>query len=695
MVSKIQDHHVKQPAYVYIRQSTMNQVRFHQESTERQYALKGKARELGWAEPMIRVLDADLGMSGSQMMNREDFKILVADVSMGKVGAVLALEASRLARSCTDWHRLLELCSLSGTLIIDEDGCYDPSDFNDQLLLGLKGTMSQAELHFIRARLQGGKLNKAKKGQLKSPLPVGLCYDDDDNIILDPNKEVRGAIKLIFTAFKETGSAYGVMQRFGKENMEFPKKAYGGIWNGKLIWDNLTHGRVLGILKNPAYAGTYVYGRYKYKRYVTPKGDIRTKCTKLPMSSWPVVIHDHHEGYISWQEYLDNQEKLQKNRTNGEENLLSGPAREGLALCQGLLLCQACGRRLTVRYKGNGGIYPLYECTYRKREGRSTKQCISVRCDLIDKAISKRVLAVLQPAEIEIALKAISKLEQRNNTINRQWQMKIQRSEYQAQLAQRRYEEVDPSNRLVASTLESKWNQALVNLEQIKKQYAEYQQAEMQAISDVEKSKIFSLAKDLPRLWNAATTQPKDRKRILRLLIKDITVEKTSEPKQVMLHLRWQGGACEDIPLTLPPNINDQLRYQKEFVGRIRSLALTLTDDQIAAKLDQEGLLSATGTPFNDSKIKWIRYKHGIPAAKLKQSDEITVKEASKKFGVSIWVVYYWIERGVVQARRINHGSPYWIKIDADKEKELFEWVCNSSKITVKSNKNKHYKTQL
>ena len=693
MISKIQNQHINQPAYVYIRQSTMNQVLYHQESTERQYALKNKALELGWAEPMIRVLDADLGVSGSQIAGREDFKILVADVSMGKVGAVFALEASRLARSCTDWHRLLELCSLSNTLIIDEDGCYDPADFNDQLLLGLKGTMSQAELHFIRARLQGGKLNKAKKGQLKSPLPVGLCYDDEDNIVLDPNKEIYGAIKLIFTAFRETGSAYGVMQRFGKQGMEFPKRAYGGVWNGKLIWGRLTHGRVLGILKNPAYAGTYVYGRYKYRREITADGNIRAKSRKMPMSQWSVVIHDHHEGYISWQEYLDNQTVLQKNQTNGEENLLSGPAREGLALCQGLLLCGSCGRRLSVRYKGNGGIYPMYECTGRKREGLSTKQCPSVRCDLIDSAVAKRLLTVLRPAEIEIALKAVSELEQRNKAVHHQWQMKIQRAEYETQLAQRRYEEVDPSNRLVASTLESRWNQSLINLEQTKKQYAEYQQTEMQTISEAQKAKIFTLAKDLSHLWNAPTTQAKDRKRILRLVINDITVEKLPEPKQVMLHLRWQGGACEDIPLSLPLGINDRLRYREGIVDKIRNLALTLTDEQIIAKLNQEGLLSAKGTPFNDSKIKWIRYKHDIPSVELQQPDEITVKEATEKFAVSMWVVYYWIQRNIVQARRINRGSRYLIKIDADKEEELSEWVCNSSKIPIKCIQ--HSKTSL
>lgn len=685
MISKIQDCHINQTAYVYIRQSTMNQVRYHQESTERQYALRDKARKLGWAEPMIRILDADLGVSGAQMMGRKDFKILVADVSMGKVGAVLALEASRLARSCADWHRLLELCSLTNTLIIDEDGCYDPADFNDQLLLGLKGTMSQAELHFIRARLQGGKLNKAKKGQLKSPLPVGLCYDDRDNIVLDPDEEIRGAVKLVFDAFSETGSAYGVVHRFTEQGMQFPKRAYGGVWNGKLIWSHLTHSRVLGILKNPAYAGTYVYGRYKYKRYITPDGEIRTRCTKVPMSLWSVVIQDHHQGYISWQEYLNNQTTLQKNRTNGEENLLGGPAREGLALCQGLLLCGECGRRLSVHYKGNGGIYPVYQCSYLRREGLSKKPGLCIRCDLVDNAVSTRVLEVLQPAEIDIALKAIHKLEQRNKAVNHQWKMKIQRAEYEAQLAQRRYEEVDPSNRLVASTLESRWNQALVNLEKVKKQYAEYQQAETQAITEEQKEKILSLVKDLPRLWNAPTTQAKDRKRILRSLIKDITIEKLSDPKQIMLHLRWQGGACEDIPLRLPPRISDKLRYPKEIVDKIRNLAPTLSDCQIAKKLNQEGFLSAKGKPFNTSKIRWIRYKHTIPAAELKQPDEITVKEACGKFGVSIWVVYYWIERGIVQARRINRGSPYWIKVDAGKEKELFEWVCNSSKIVVKS----------
>jgi DNA invertase Pin-like site-specific DNA recombinase len=267
MNPKITEHHRSKPAYVYVRQSTLAQVRHHQESTERQYALREKAQELGWSEPAIRILDRDLGMSGAQTTGRDDFKTLVAEVSMGQVGAVFALEASRLARSNLDWHRLLQLCALTETLVIDEDGCYDPADFNDGLLLGLKGAMAQAELHFLRARLLGGKLNKAKKGELRFPLPVGFRYDEENRIILDPDEEIRSAVGLVFRLFRETGTAFAVMQRFAQSALRFPKRSYGGAWDGKIIWGRLTHGRVLGILKNPSYAGRYVFGRYHWRCY--------------------------------------------------------------------------------------------------------------------------------------------------------------------------------------------------------------------------------------------------------------------------------------------------------------------------------------------------------------------------------------------------------------------------------------------
>jgi DNA invertase Pin-like site-specific DNA recombinase len=286
MSTTITPAHQSKPAYIYIRQSTLAQVRHNQESTERQYALRDKALALGWPSRSIQVLDRDQGMSGAQSAGREDFKTLVADVSMGQVGAVFALEVSRLARSNLDWHRLLELCALTHTLVIDADGCYDPADFNDGLLLGLKGTMAQAELHFLRGRLLGGKLNKARKGELRTPLPVGFSYDDEGRIVLDADDEVRGAVQLVFRLFQEAGSAYAVVQRFAQDGLRFPTRAYGGAWAGKLIWGQLAHSRVLSLIKNPAYAGTYVFGRYQYAKTITPDGEVRKTMRAMPKSQW-------------------------------------------------------------------------------------------------------------------------------------------------------------------------------------------------------------------------------------------------------------------------------------------------------------------------------------------------------------------------------------------------------------------------
>ena len=388
MIGKIEDQHRQKAAYIYLRQSSMAQVRHHQESTERQYALKEKALELGWNPAMIRTLDRDLGISGAQMTGREDFKTLMADVCMGKVGAVFALEASRLGRSCADWYRLMEFCSLTNTLIIDEDGCYNTGNFNDRLLLGLKATMSQAELHFMSLRLQGGKLNKAKKGELRFPLPVGFCYDPDGRTVVDPDQQVQGAVRLLFATFRQTGSAYGVVHHFAQKAIQFPKRAYGGVWNGRLIWGRLAEGRVRMILKNPAYAGVYAFGRFRCRKQISSEGQIQSKITAVPMSSWTVTIPDHHEAYITWEEFLENQTTLLRNLTCAEENILTGPAREGLALLQGVLLCGNCGRRLTIRYQGNGGIYPTYECNWLRREGLATRSCLHVRCSILDDAVS-------------------------------------------------------------------------------------------------------------------------------------------------------------------------------------------------------------------------------------------------------------------------------------------------------------------
>jgi len=669
MISKVEPRHLEKPAYIYVRQSTLGQVRHHQESTERQYALQNKAHDLGWSPSMTRILDGDLGLSGAHSHAREDFKTLVANVSMGRVGAVMALEASRLARSNADWHRLIELCSLTDTLIIDEDGCYHPSDFNDELLLGLKATMSQAELHFLRARLQGGKLNKAKKGELYSPQPVGFIYDDAARIVFDPDEEVCGAVRLLFVLFRQTGSAYGVVKHFAQQGLLYPKRANGGIWNRKLEWGRLTHSRVIDTLRNPSYAGVYVHGRFQRMKEIDADGNIRSRIREMPISSWKVTITGHHEGYISWEAYLTNLAKLESNRTNGEETLLSGPAREGIALLHGLLLCGTCGHRLTVRYEGTKGRYPSYGCGVQLRDGLG-KSCMRMRSDPLDEAVSQRVLEVLGPAELELAAEALHELERRDEAASRQWHMRIDRAEYEAQLAQKRYEEVDPSNRLVAATLERRWNDALVKVEEARNQYTEFQKTEGRAITPEQKAQIVSLANDLPRLWDAPTTKTKDKKRMLRLLIKDITVEKLE--RKALLHVRWQGDATEDILVEL----KRQRRriYTEELIEQVRKLALSLRDAELAATLNEQGRTAASGKPFTTATIRGIRQQYGIRVDHpTKHPGEYTVPEVAARFGVDGKLVYYWMQQGYFKIRRPIRGSRCLLTIDPEEEHTLHD----------------------
>jgi hypothetical protein len=394
-----------------------------------------------------------------------------------------------------------------------------------------------------------------------------------------------------------------------------------------------------------------------------------------------VWIEEHHEGYISWQDYEQNQEILAKNRPVREDAPLSSFAREGHALLQGLLLCGRCGRRLAVRYMGNGGIYPMYICVALKREGLSPTSCMHIRCDLLDEAIVKRVLEVVQPAQVKIATEAIQELERRDEALLTQWQMRLERAEYEARLAERRYEEVDPSNRLVASTLEQRWNDALVRLEQVRAQYAEVQQKEALTITAEQRAKVRRLVEDFPRLWNAPSTKMRDKKRMVRLLIKDITIATTEDPKRVVLQVRWQGGACEEISVIRPPSAADQMRYPEEVVQRVRELARDLPDEQVARVLDREGLKPSKERAFTAAIVGAIRYKHHMLLGELKRPDELTVTEIMERFGVSRSTVHYWIKRGVVETRRRDKGSPHWVTLTPDKEDELRRWVRNSRQI--------------
>ena len=680
MNDKIQSFHQQKMAFIYLRQSTMHQVMHNQESTNRQYALEQKAQQYGWDPTRIRIMDGDLGQSGNSTSKREDFKLLVAEVSMDKVGAIFVLEASRLSRSSADWNRLLELCSLTRTLIIDQDGCYDPAQFNDQLLLGLKGTMSQAELHLIRARLYGAKLNKAKRGELRFPIPVGYIYDDQGNIIFDQDAQVCHTIQLLFSVFKEKQTAYAVVQYFGRNSILFPKRAYGGRWKGKLIWDKLSHARVLTILKHPFYAGVYTFGRYKAVKKINQHGEIISTTKLQPMEQWPVMIKDHHPQYITFDQYQSNVQQLQANRTNTPDQFLAGPPREGATLLQGLLVCGICGRRLTIRYKINNASVPTYLCNGRKKLGLTGCSCFSFRANLIDPIIEQRVIQILTPDNVTIALRAMAEIEKRNNSLNKHWEMNIQRCQYQADIAQRRFEQVDPANRLVAASLEKSWNLELEKLALAKSEYEQQQIKTDTEFPPHKREQITSLAKEIPTLWNK-TTNLKDKKRIVRLLLSDITVAKTNQNKTIALNIRWQAGPVEQIMVKMPPNAADSIRYPQATVEKVRSLTMQYGDDKkTVAILNEQGVLSATGKSFTRDMIQWIRFKHKMKMPILKSDDECTVDEVRAIFNVSRHMVYYWINSKYVSARK-TPANTFLIKITPEDKIQLLERIENSCKV--------------
>jgi len=424
---KIRPDHLDRPAFVYVRQSTLFQVHENTASTARQYDLVQRAENLGWSKASITVIDQDQGRSGSSATDRDGFQFLIAQVGLGQAGAVLSLEASRLARSCTDWYRLLEICALTDTLVIDEDGIYDPSQFADRLLLGILGTMSEAELHWLRNRLLGGKLARAEQGALRMRPPVGLVFDAARRLVLDPDEEVQQAVRLLFALFEQTGSALAVVKHFGQHRLLFPDRLWGKTRDGELLWKPLRHGRVLDVLHNPCYAGVYVYGRTQTRTRTLPHEPSRLKgrTCRVATADWPIVRHNAHPGYLSWEQFLRNQQRLDDNCTHRGDDR-RGAVREGLALLQGLVLCGQCGRRMTVRYTRNGTT-PSYECNQvHKQQGGRT--CQFVRGDGVDAAVAQLFLEAIQPAQLEVSLATLEQIEDQARQVQRQWQLRLERA---------------------------------------------------------------------------------------------------------------------------------------------------------------------------------------------------------------------------------------------------------------------------
>ncbi len=512
---------------------------------------------------------------------------------------------------------------------------------------------------------------------MRFPLPVGFVHEES-GIALDPDLEVQGAVRTVFELFEKEGTAYAVVRRFNDLGLRFPRRSYGGAWDGKLVWGRLTHSRVPGILANPSYAGVYTFGRYQSRKHIAPTGEIGTISRRMPQEDWRVTIPAHHPGYITWDRFLANRHRLAANRTNAEA--LGGPAREGLCLLQGMLVCGKCGRRLSVRYTGNGGVYPVYLCNWRHREALDRHACLAAPAAPLDAAIAERIVAAVTPMTIELALKALTNLEEHDLAIGVQWRLRIERARYDADLAERRYEAVDPANRLIAATLERRWNEAMQRVMELEAEFASFERKTLRAVPADQKQQILQLAGDFPRFWTAATTSARDRKRMLRLLIKDITVAKGPDPKQLKLHIRWQGGATETIERCLPMNRAEAVRYASPFVARIRDLAKDLYDDEIAEGLNREGLQSTTGKPFTVSMVAWIRFKHRIPGP-ARQSGTLSVAEVCQRYGVSHWVVYEWIGKGLLPARRGKPGMPYEIMIADATDRALREYIANSHRI--------------
>jgi len=638
--AKISRSHLDRAAVIYVRQSSLAQVREHTESTTRQYGLAEHAVALGWNRDRVEVIDTDLGISGRSTEGRDGFRGLVSKVCLGEVGAIFGLEISRLARSSADLSRLLELARLTDTLLIDGDGIYDLADFNDRLLLGLKGTMSEAELHLLAGRLQGAKQAAAARGELRTPLPVGYLHDQDGLTVIDPDEEVATAVADVFAAFTATGSAYGVVAAFA--GRRFPLRAYGGVWAGQLRWGRLNHARVLGILNNPCYAGAYVFGRYASRRTVDPDGAIHSGVTQQPMEQWQVLIPEHHPGYITWDNYLSNKAKLAANRTNAGAR----PVREGHALCQGVINCGSCGRPMSTRYHRDGK--GAYECHSRKDQ-QATPTCRSISAHTVDDAVAERLLAALNPEELTLAFAAADELTGRRHRATRAAELAVERARYDADRAERAFHAAEPENRLVVRNLEARWETKLAALAEAESALAETRAATPPLPS---RGELQALLTDVPGLWSAASTTARDRKRLLRTLIADVTLLPEPDPDKVRIGIRWHTGATDELITTRPLPPGPAKRTPSAATEMIIRLGPVRTNDELVTELTAAGFRTGNGNPFDVKAVQWVRHVHHVKTPSPYAAGEISVRVVAEQLGVSVNVVYYWINTGQLSTHR-------------------------------------------
>jgi DNA invertase Pin-like site-specific DNA recombinase len=644
---KVTPHHLKRAALLYVRQSTMRQVFENTESTKRQYALRDRAVALGWPRDEIVVVDGDQGHTATAAGDREGFERVVTEVGMGRVGIVLGLEVSRLARNSSDWHRLLEICALADTLILDEDGVYNPKEFNDRLLLGLKGQMSEAEIYVMKARLHGGILSKALRGELRVPLPTGLVYDTQNKVQLDPDQQVRESFTFLFTTFDRTGSATATMKAFRKNALLFPRRIRKGPQKGGLIWEPLHHQRVLQVVHNPRYAGAFVWGRRKGRRL--PNGHTAVKF--VAPDEWISLVPGAHVGYITWQQYQVNQQRLLDNAKAQGDDRRQSPPREGPALLQGLLLCGRCGDRMNVRYSmhHDGQQVPTYLCD-RDHTQVGARTCQSLPGASLDEAIGTLLVEMVTPLALEVALTVQDEIQSHLREASRLRKMQVERAQYEADLARQRFMNVDPNHRLVADGLEADWNAKLRALQDAQERCDRENAADRAPLTAEQRARVLALASDFPRLWRDPKTPPRERKRMIRLLIEDVTVHRGDA---ITAHVRFRGGSTRTLTLPIPLRAWELKKTSAPVMAEVDALLESHTPGRIATILNQKGHRSGDGRLFTrkmvvdlvkDNEALKSRYE------RLRNRGFLTQEEMAERLGITPGTVRTWARHGLLNA---------------------------------------------
>jgi DNA invertase Pin-like site-specific DNA recombinase len=679
--SKVTTEHLSKLVYVYIRQSSPGQVIRHQESTDLQYQLVERAVQLGWPRERIRVVDDDLGKSGTSVTERMGFQNIMVEVGLGKVGLVLSFDASRLARNNRDWYQLLDLCSIFGTLIADSERVYDPGIYTDRLLLGLSGMMSEAELYQLKRRLHAGAWNKAARGQLRQSLPVGLVRLPSGEVTLHPDEEVQARIRLVFEKFQEFRIAKAVMRYLREKNLQLPSRPLRGPAPHEVVWQPARNSMVLAILKNPAYAGTYVYGRQTKDPTRRKAGHPYSGIIRRPIDEWPIVIHNIYPAYITWETFLDNQAQLAANQSRYQENQPGAP-KKGQALLQGILRCGQCGARMRLRYSGSRGEFPVYECNYAQSE-YGARRCQEVRGLGLDAEIERLILEALTPDKLALALASLEALEQEYDALRRQRELHLERIRYEAARAQRQYDAVEPENRLVARTLERHWEEKLRSLEKAEQEYQTWAKRERLELTSKDRQDIINLGADLPHVWNATSTTAADRKQILRFLIKEVIVDQKRAQGKVWFQVNWQTGAIsEHWYIRRVRSYEEHARFE-QIQQRIRELhAEQKLDDEIAAILNTEGFQTTKRGRFDNKAIWLIRKQMKLPAVKPNgphpmcwDDGTYSVQGAAQAIGVFPGTIYKWLKTGRLEGYQLRKGSPWKIHLSTGRINELKDYV--------------------